>query len=63
MRAPVFMSYNRSLPQSLFGLPLTVSHAGFFILSQCGERPERYGESSRFKTVPSSASLEAEQVA
>jgi hypothetical protein len=33
--------------------------AGLFILSQCAERPERYGESFRFDTIPSSPSWRA----
>jgi hypothetical protein len=33
--------------------------AGFLVLSQCGERPARYGEPSRFDTMPSQPSAHA----
>jgi hypothetical protein len=32
---------------------------GFLTFTQCAERPERYGEPSRFDTMPSQPSLEA----
>jgi len=37
----------------------TAGAARFFILSQSGERPERYIESLRFDTMPSSPILQA----
>jgi hypothetical protein len=43
-------------------IPATIADTqqpGFFILSQSGERPERYVESFRFDTMPSSPSLQA----
>jgi hypothetical protein len=30
----------------------TAGAFGFFSLTQCAERPERYGEPSRFETIP-----------
>jgi hypothetical protein len=41
------------LPQSYSASRRTASHAGFFILSQSGDRPDRYCESLRFETMPS----------
>jgi hypothetical protein len=40
-------------------LNLCPAAAVFFILSQSGERPERYIESLRFDTMPSSPILQA----
>jgi hypothetical protein len=40
-----------SLLQSSSASRFTAAHAGFFDLSQSGERPERYGESFRFDTM------------
>ena len=37
----------------------TASQAGFLLLSQSGERPERYVENFRFDTMPSSPILQA----
>jgi hypothetical protein len=37
--------------QSSSSSRFTAGCAGFFILSQSGERPERYGESLRFETI------------
>src|SRR5258708_4828075 len=37
----------------------TASHAGFFDLSQSGERPERYVDVLRFDTMPSRPILHA----
>jgi hypothetical protein len=45
-------------PQSSSASRFTDGASGFFILSQSGERPERYGEPSRFDTMPSSPSLQ-----
>jgi hypothetical protein len=45
-------------PQSSSSSRLTASQAGFFDLSQSGERPERYGEFSTLLTMPSSPSLQ-----
>src|SRR5262245_7904777 len=47
------------LPHSSSSSRLTAGAAEFFILSQSGERPERYGESFRFETMPSRPSLQA----
>jgi hypothetical protein len=41
-----------SLLQSSSASRFTAAHAGFFDLSQSGERPERYGESFRFDKMP-----------
>jgi hypothetical protein len=41
------------LPQSYSASRRTASHAGFFILSQSGDPPDRYCESLRFETMPS----------
>src|SRR5207249_10615442 len=46
-------------PQSSSASRRTASHAGFLLLSQSGERPERYGESFRFDTMPSRPILQA----
>src|SRR5262249_51906408 len=37
----------------------TAGASGFLILSQCAERPARYGEPSRFDTMPSQPSAQA----
>jgi len=47
------------LAQSSSASRVTAAQAGFFILSQSGERPERYVESFRFDAMPSSPSLQA----
>src|SRR5262249_1953791 len=49
----------RSFDQSSSASRFTSGASAFFILSQSGERPERYGESLRFETMPSSPSLQA----
>jgi hypothetical protein len=46
-----------SLPQSSSASRRTASHAGFLLLSQSGERPERYVDIFRFDTMPSSPHL------
>jgi hypothetical protein len=46
-------------PQSSSASRFTADASGFFILSQSGERPERYIESLRFDTIPSSPILQA----
>jgi hypothetical protein len=38
---------------------LTAGAAGFLLLIQCRDRPERWGELRRFDTMPSSPSLQA----
>src|SRR5215467_5104100 len=48
----------RSFPHSSSASRFTAG-AVFFILSQSGERPERYIESFRFDTMPSRPSLQA----
>jgi hypothetical protein len=40
---------HRSLPQSSSASRFTAAQAGFFELSQSGERPERYAESLRLQ--------------
>ena len=47
------------LLQSSSASRLTAAQAGFFILSQCGERPDLYGKSSRLDTMPSRPILQA----
>jgi hypothetical protein len=47
------------LPQSSSSSRFTAGAFEFFILSQPGERPERYGESFAFETMPSRPSLHA----
>ena len=47
------------LVQSSSASRFTAGAARFFILSQSGERPERYIESLRFDTMPSRPSLQA----
>src|SRR5262245_11002488 len=47
------------LPQSSSASRFTAGAARFFILSQSGERPERYIESLRFDTMASSPILQA----
>jgi hypothetical protein len=37
----------------------TAGAAGFFIFTQCLDRPDRYVEPSRFDTMPSQPSLQA----
>jgi hypothetical protein len=37
----------------------TAGAFGFSLFSQCGERPELYGELRRFDTMPSSPILQA----
>src|SRR6516164_10403218 len=49
----------RSFDQSSSASRFTAAASGFFILSQSGERPERYIESFRFDTMPSSPILHA----
>src|SRR5262249_51812743 len=39
-------------PQSSSASRLTAGAFGFLTLTQCGERPERYSEPSRFETIP-----------
>src|SRR5262249_13201495 len=46
-------------PQSSSTSRFTAGASGFFILSQSGERPERYIDSLRFDTMPSRPSLQA----
>jgi hypothetical protein len=46
-------------PQSSSASRFTADARGFLILSQCGERPERYAEPSRLETMPSQPSLHA----
>src|SRR5262245_19837945 len=46
-------------PQSSSSSRFTAGAAAFLILSQSGERPERYIESFRFDTMPSSPILQA----
>ena len=46
-------------PQSSSASRFTAGAFGFLILSQSGERPERYVEPSRFDTIPSQPSLQA----
>jgi hypothetical protein len=48
----------RSLPQSSSASRFTAGASAFFILSQSGDRPERYVESLRFDTMPSMPSLQ-----
>src|SRR5262249_42480885 len=58
--APAFMRERMSaghLPQSSSASRFTAGASVFFILSQSGERPERYIESLRFDTMPSSPHL------
>lgn len=43
----------------LLGSRPSAGAAGFLILSQYSDRPERYGEPSRFDTIPSQPSLQA----
>src|SRR5262249_20673711 len=47
------------LPQSSSASRVTAGAFGLFILCQSGERPERYGESFLFDTMPSSPILHA----
>src|SRR5262245_59690173 len=55
-----YLHRHRFLPQSSSASRFTAAGAfGFFILSQSGERPERYIESLRFETTPSSPILQA----
>ena len=49
----------RLLPQSSSASRFTAGAAGFLILSQWLTRPERYGEPSRFDTMPSQPSAHA----
>src|ERR1700730_18090536 len=46
-------------PQSSSASRVTAGACGFLLLIQSGERPERYRESLRFDTIPSSPSLQA----
>jgi hypothetical protein len=46
------------LPHSSASSRFTAGAVGFFILSQSGEQPERYIESLRFDTMPSSPILQ-----
>jgi hypothetical protein len=60
--APAFTRERMSvghLPQSSSSSRFTAGAAAFLILSQSGERPERYIESLRFDTMPSSPILQA----
>lgn len=45
--------------QSSSASRVTAGALGFFTLTQCAERPERYGEPSRFDTMPSQPSAQA----
>src|SRR5262245_34796610 len=54
-----YLHRHRFLPQSSSASRFTAGAFGFFILSQSGERPERYIESLRFETTPSSPILQA----
>src|SRR6516164_5432562 len=58
---PVVASHYRRLVlcQFSFASRFTAGASEFFILSQSGERPERYIESFRFDTMPSRPSLQA----
>src|SRR5262249_46809382 len=60
--APAFTRERMSaghLPQSSSASRFPAGADGFFILSQSGERPERYIEPLRFDTIPSRPSLHA----
>ena len=56
------LAVSRSFTPILSASRLTASQVGFFIVSQSGERPERYGESFRFDTMLSSPSLSCEEL-
>ena len=45
--------------QSSSASRLTAGALGFLTFTQCATRPERYGEPSRFETMPSQPSLQA----
>ena len=45
--------------QSSSASRLTAGAAGFFTFTQCGERPDLYGEPRRFDTMPSQPSAHA----
>src|SRR5262245_35935945 len=49
----------RHRPQSSSASRRTASHAGFLLLIQSGERPERYADALRFDTIPSRPILQA----
>jgi hypothetical protein len=58
MAAKVFLCYRRDDSAGYAGR-FTATQAGFFIFNHSGERPERYIESFRFDTMPSSPILQA----
>jgi hypothetical protein len=45
--------------QSSSASRLTAGAFGFLTFTQCGDRPERYGEPGRFLTIPVQRSLQA----
>jgi hypothetical protein len=47
------------LPPSSSAFRVTGGAFGFLTLSQCADRPDRYGDPSRFDTIPSQPSLQA----
>jgi hypothetical protein len=49
----------RFAPQSSSASRFTAGAAGFLTLSQCADRPGRYGEPRRFDTMPSQPSAQA----
>jgi hypothetical protein len=51
--------HNSPLPQSSSASRFTAGAFGFLLLIQWRERPEEYGESRRFDTIPSRPSLQA----
>src|SRR6516162_3271497 len=55
----LFLDKSLQRPQSSSASRFTAGAFGFLTLTQCGERPELYGESSRFDTMPSQPSVQA----
>jgi hypothetical protein len=50
VRVPKVRAFQRLLQSSSASL-FTTGAFGFLTFTQCGERPERYGESIRFETM------------
>jgi hypothetical protein len=46
-------------PQSSSASRVTAGALGFLTFTQCGHRPDRYGEPSRFDTIPSQPSRQS----
>src|SRR6516165_9105907 len=59
----LFLDKSLQRPQSSSASRFTAGAFGFLTFTQCGERPDRYIEPSRFDTMPSQTQLQASSAA